>query len=353
MSYWDYPKYVSVAQKQAKAEKKLKQLQKKMPDIRPVRLTGTTLARTWWAKNWNNNLERYADYDNRIGRGRSYLRHGAVLDLQITSGKVSALVMGSAANPYKVEIEIKPLSRTQWQAIKRQCEGNLKSLQDLLAGKFPKSLGEIFFDPDQGLFPTPKGIRFDCSCPDSASMCKHVAAALYGIGARFDEDPSLFFTLRGVQSEDLVGEAIRETTEALLTKTRRKSTKVLDEGDLGDLFGIDMESLPDFSATRGKPAQGEKAAQPTPRASKPPAAPKKTGSARPTPAPPTGKKKSPSPLSAIDQIAALIPAAGNGIGIAELVAQSGYTKGKIYGIVHRLKLAGVIANAAYGRYVKL
>jgi uncharacterized Zn finger protein len=352
MSYWEYPQYISVAQKQAKAEKKLKQLQKKMPDIRPVRLTGTMLARSWWAKTWNKNLERYADYHNRIGRGRSYLRHGAVLDLRITAGMVSALVMGSAANPYKVEIEIKPLSRTQWQAIKQQCEGNLKSLQDLLAGKFPKTLGEIFFDPDQGLFPAPKGIRFTCSCPDSASMCKHVAATLYGIGARFDEDPSLFFTLRGVKSEDLGGEAIRDTTEALLTKTRRKSAKVLDEADLGDLFGIDMESLPDFSAPPGKAAKGKKALQPKAPVTNAPAAQKKPSSARPTPTPPPGKQQPPSLLSATDQVAALIPTGGSGIGVAELVAQTGYTKGKIYGIVHRLKQAGIIINAAHGRYVK-
>lgn len=353
MSYWDYPQYVSVAQKQAKAEKKLKQLQKKMPDIRPVRLSGTALAQTWWAKSWNNNLERYADYGNRIGRGRSYLRHGAVLDLKISAGKVSALVMGSAANPYKVEVEIKPLSRAQWQAIKGQCEGNLKSLQDLLAGKFPKSLGEIFFDRDQGLFPTPKGIRFTCSCPDSALMCKHVAATLYGIGARFDEEPSLFFILRGVHSEELVSAAIRDTTEALLTKTNQKSTKVLDEGDLGDLFGIDMENLPDFSAGSGKTVKGKKAAQSTPPVTTPPAVRKKPTSARPAPAPPPAKQPPSSPLSAIDQVAALIPARGSGIGIAELVAQSGFPKGKIYGIVHRLKLAGIITNAAYGMYVKL
>lgn len=352
MSYWDYPKYVSVAQKQAKAEKKLKQLQKKMPDIRPVRLAGTTLARTWWAKSWNSNLERYADYDNRIGRGRSYLRHGAVLDLKITAGKVSALVMGSATNPYKVDVDIKPLNRTQWDTIKHQCEGHLKSLQDLLAGKFPKPLGEIFFDRDQGLFPTPKGIRFSCSCPDSASMCKHVAAVLYGIGARFDEDPSLFFTLRGVQSEELVSAAIRDTTEALLTKTKRKSAKVLDEGDLGDLFGIDMENLPDFAATPGKATKAKKTAPP-PAKVKRAAAPKKPTPVQRAAASPPGKQPAPSPLSAIDQIAALIPAGGNGIGIAELVAQSGFTKGKIYGIVHRLKLAGIITNAANGMYVKL
>ncbi|TFG38070.1 MAG: hypothetical protein E4H46_00495, partial [Desulfobacterales bacterium] len=193
MSYWGYPRYVSVAEKKAKAEKKLKQLRKKNPDIQPVVIEGNILARTWWGKSWNQNLERYADYDNRIGRGRSYVRHGAVLDLKIDTGKVTALVQGSTSRPYEVEIKIQAISQANWSAIKKQCEGQLKSLQDLLAGKFPKILADIFFAKEKGLFPSPQAISFDCSCPDWASMCKHVAAALYGIGARFDEDPSLFF----------------------------------------------------------------------------------------------------------------------------------------------------------------
>ncbi|MEA3333406.1 MAG: hypothetical protein U9Q58_07400, partial [Pseudomonadota bacterium] len=192
MSGWGYPRYVSVAEKKAKAAKKLKQLRKKRPDIKPVVIEGRTLAHTWWGKSWNRNLERYADFSNRIGRGRSYLRHGAVLDLKIESGKVISLVQGSTSRPYEIEITIKPISPALWASIKNQCRGELKSLQDLLAGRFPKGLGEIFFAQGEGLFPVPKEISFDCSCPDWASMCKHVAATLYGVGARFDEDPSLF-----------------------------------------------------------------------------------------------------------------------------------------------------------------
>ncbi|EKD40532.1 MAG: hypothetical protein ACD_75C00021G0002, partial [uncultured bacterium] len=183
MSYWGYAPYVSVAQKKARAEKKLKQLKKKMPDIRPVILPGNSLARSWWAKSWNKNLERYADYANRIGRGRSYLRHGAVLDLKIAPGKVRGLVMGSDSDPYEVAIDIQPIGRTEWHAIKKECEGHLKSLQELLAGKFGESLSELFFAEKTGLFPSPKAIKMQCSCPDWALMCKHVAAVLYGIGA--------------------------------------------------------------------------------------------------------------------------------------------------------------------------
>lgn len=319
MSYGGYPKYVSVGQKMAKAEKKLKQLRKKMPGIRPVILTGSSLARTWWAKSWNDNLERYADYDNRIGRGRSYLRHGAVLDLQITPGKVTALVMGSVANPYEITITIQPVAAKHWQTIKKQCQGHLKSLQDLLVGKFPKTLAEIFFTQNQGLFPTPKDIRFHCSCPDSAYMCKHIAATLYGIGARFDEDPALFFTLRGVDTGDLIADAVKGSTDALLNKTRKKTARVIDDADLADLFGIDMDPQPDFTAQ-----------------------------AVHTPA--KQKNSAKSPQTATARVAAIIVAESSGVTIADLVTKTGYPKSKLYGIVHRLKQEGKIKNVSHGVY---
>jgi uncharacterized Zn finger protein len=335
MSYWGYPKYVSVGQKMARAEKKLKQLRKKMPDIRPVILAGNSLARTWWAKSWNDNLERYADYDNRIGRGRSYLRHGAVLDLKIAPGKVTALVMGTAANPYEITITIQPVSASHWQTIKKQCQGQLKSLQDLLAGKFPKSLAEIFFTQDKGLFPPPKAIRFQCSCPDSAFMCKHIAAALYGVGARFDEDPSLFFTLRGVDTGELIADALQDSTDELLNKTRKKTGKVIDDADLADLFGIDMEHKPNFSSKEPKvlkdKAVAKKPAQPGLTSLKPKKIPK-------------------SPQTATARVAAIIAAGTSGLTIADLVTKTGYAKSKLYGIVHRLKQEGKIKNASHGVY---
>ena len=335
MGYWGYPKYVSVGQKKAKAEKKLKQLRKKMPDIRPVILSGSSLARTWWAKSWNKNLERYADYDNRIGRGRSYLRHGAVLDLKITPGKVTALVMGSAANPYAITITIRPVAKSQWQTIKKQCQGHLQSLQDLLAGTFPKALAEIFFTEDQGLFPAPQAIRFQCSCPDSASMCKHIAAALYGIGARFDEDPALFFTLRGVESKDLIADAVQGSTDDLLKKTRKKTARVLDDADLADLFGIDVDLQPDFSGKEPKVLQNKEPGRETGQLVHPPAKRKNTVK---------------SPQTATARVAAIIVAGASGVTIADLVTKTGYPQRKLYGIVHRLKQEGIIKNVSHGVY---
>ena len=171
---------------------------KKKQDLRPVIIDGSVIARTWWGKAWNKNLESYADYTNRIGRGRSYVRSGAVLDLQVSAGEITALVQGSRAKPYSITIRIKKLNKNTWNLVTSACEGKLESLEELLAGKFPKALEEAFMQRKTGLFPSPKEIEFECSCPDWASMCKHIAATLYGIGARLDEDPTLFFTLRGV-----------------------------------------------------------------------------------------------------------------------------------------------------------
>jgi len=244
--YRDYgfPRYVPVAQKRARAQRKLEQLKKKRPGIRPVIIEGNALVRTWWGKAWNGNLEKYADYTNRIGRGRSYVRNGAVLDLQIKPGQIDALVQGTQGSPYKVAIKIKPIGASVWQEIKATCAGRLASLQELLEGRFPKGLAELFTAKGSGLFPSPPEIDFHCSCPDWAYMCKHVAAVLYGIGTRLDEDPSLFFVLRKVKMDDLITQAVRDKSARLLKQAKKKTSRVIDDADLGAVFGIEMESGP-------------------------------------------------------------------------------------------------------------
>lgn len=239
MAFWGYPRYVCKAEKQAKAEKKLEQLRKKR-DVKPVILQGNAIAMTWWGKAWNRNLERYADYGNRIGRGRSYVRHGAVLDLRINPGEVRSLVQGARSRPYEIVITIKKLNRKVWQKITAECGGTLDSLQELLAGNFPSSLSDIFMRKDAGLFPGPKEISFACSCPDWASMCKHVAASLYGVGARLDEDPSLFFTLRGVAVNELITRTVLKKAEGLLETASKKSFRIMENVDLSGMFGIEL-----------------------------------------------------------------------------------------------------------------
>jgi len=345
MRYWNkyggYPEYVSVAEKKEKAARKLKQLQKKRPGVKPVILEGKVLARTWWGKSWNQNLERYADYSNRIDRGRSYVRHGAVLDLSIDVGAVTALVAGSAAKPYEVKVKIKALGAAQWAAIKKQCDGRLKSLQDLLAGKFPKELSEIFLTEGKGLFPLPKEISFACSCPDWASMCKHVAATLYGIGARLDEDPSLFFALRGVCKDDLVAEAIQDKTAELLAKTKRKSSRAIEDADLSSIFGLDLDTSPAVLVREKSKPSRKKDSQRKDVNKKP----RKQNSE-------DSGTKSRKPLSSIDQVARLIARSKVGLDAATLAEKTGFSKTKIYTLAHRLKLQGKIKNKAIGVYIK-
>lgn len=238
--YYGFPRYVTVSEKRAKAAKKLEQLKKKNKNINPVIIHGSKLSNTWWGQAWNKNLESYADYSNRIGRGKSYVRHGAILDLKIHPGKVTALVQGSRSKPYSLEIKIKAIQKAKWSKIKKACQGNLSSVSKLLEGKFPKDLQNIFTEKGKGLFPSPREIDFNCSCPDWASMCKHIAAALYGIGSRLDDDPSLFFTLRKVKLDDLVSEVAQDKSKSMLSKAKKKSSRVIDDSDVSEMFGIDI-----------------------------------------------------------------------------------------------------------------
>lgn len=247
-----FPAYVSVAQKRAKAEKKLRAMRKKNSNISPVIIEGHALATSWWGKTWNKNLERYADYQNRIGRGRSYLRHGAVLDLQISDALISALVQGSDSEPYSVKIKISRMTKDKWKTLYQSCQGAFDSLADLLAGKFPKSFQKLFFNESSGLFPKPNEISFSCSCPDSASMCKHIAAALYGVGAKLDNNPSLFFSLRSINIEELISKTVSETTASLLSKADSQTKNVILDQDLSEMFGIELVEPKKRSPTNKK-----------------------------------------------------------------------------------------------------
>lgn len=280
MSYWSrsrrhegrgwggFAPYVPVAQRRADAEKQRAKLLKKGETLHPVTLAGFSIATKWWGKSWCKNLERYADFSNRIGRGRSYVRNGMVLDLRIAPGVVTALVQGSRPQPYKVNVKVAPLSASARAQVEESCRGQLGSLSDLLAGQFPKALESLFMTEGTGLFPAPRDIQFDCTCPDWASMCKHVAAVLYGIGARFDEDPGLFFALRGIDPAKLIGGVVKQRADELLSKAKRASKKVLADADLGAVFGIEL-TTPDTPAQSPAPASARNTpAAPRPAASR-------------------------------------------------------------------------------------
>lgn len=354
MGYWGgyYPPYVSVAEKKAKAAKKLKQLKKKNPGIKPVVIEGSTIALSWWGKSWNKNLERYADYSNRIGRGRSYMRHGAVLDLQIDSGKVEALVQGTRAKPYSVIVKIQAIDEKIWQEIKTACGGKLDSLQELLEGKFPKALSNIFMEQGTGLFPSPKDIEFSCSCPDWASMCKHVAATLYGIGARLDEDPGLFFKLRKVRMKDLVTEAVEDKTLKLLEKAKKKTGRVIAESDLADVFGIDMEDpvVPiqnKSTKITKKSVKKKKSPVRAPEKTKAKSATGKFG--KKTAAKRTASiKKAESPF---DILVGIVRSSKKGVTVAFIREKTGFDDKQIRNYIYRAKKQGKIKSLKRGVYV--
>lgn len=241
MSFYGYGEYVTVEERKNKARKAVEKLKKKNKDITPIVIEGRNIAKTWWGKAWNKNLESYSDYSNRIERGRSYVRNGSVLDLRIDKGIVRALVLGSRAKPYEVDVKIQKINDDLWKKIIKSCEGKIESLQELIGGKFPKALSELFTAKGSGLFPSPKEISFSCSCPDWASMCKHVAAVLYGIGARLDDNPEMFFSLRDVNIEDLISKAIQGKTKAMLAKSELKSRRILEDEDITSLFGVETK----------------------------------------------------------------------------------------------------------------
>ncbi len=228
-----------VAQRRAKAARELAKLAKKGGGVAsPVVLDGRKIATTFWGKAWCDNLEAYSDYANRLPRGRTYVRNGSVVDLQISKGNVTARVSGSEL--YRISIKIKPLESSLWKAIQAECGGKIDSLMELLQGKLSSAVMQIVTRRERGLFPIPKEIDLDCSCPDWADLCKHVAASLYGVGAKLDQNPGLLFLLRGVDPNDLISQA--SAAEAVRQTTAPEGVApAMSESEVADVFGIELE----------------------------------------------------------------------------------------------------------------
>jgi len=268
MSWEFYKPYIPVAAQRAQSAKAAAKLQKSGHQLEPVLITSRAIARTFWGKAWCANLEAYSDYENRLPRGRAYTRNGSVLDLKIESGRVTALVQGSSL--YKIVVTITPLSNDRWRAFVDAATGQVANILDLLQGRLSKELLESLTAKDSGLFPSPKEIRLDCNCPDWADMCKHVAAVLYGVGARLDVSPELFFTLRGVDMKDLLAAAGESATAPLGEQAS------LDESDLSSIFGVEIDSIPapapplekEPSAKKKSPSQKSKSSVKMARAKK-------------------------------------------------------------------------------------
>jgi uncharacterized Zn finger protein len=261
--WFQFRPYVPVAQRRAQAAREIEKQRKKGRTITPVVIEGRTIARSFWGKAWCDNLESYSDYANRLPRGRTYVRNGSVVDLQIEAGKVTAQVSGSSL--YRVTIQIASLPKQEWTSIKSRCAGQIGSLVELLQGRLSEKVMDVVTAQEGGLFPKPRQIKLACSCPDWAGMCKHVAAVLYGVGARLDHKPELLFRLREVDHLELIEEAIPQAGSTLAP---RKNT--IAASDVADVFGIELaepeevQSRAAVSAATKKPARSKRGVKKAP-----------------------------------------------------------------------------------------
>ena len=263
----DWPPYVPVAERRRRAAQKVAKMNKSGQQVSPVEIVGRKIATTFWGDAWCANLEAYSDYSNRLPRGRTYVRNGSVIDLQIAAGQVRALVSGT--DLYTIDIKIKSLPKKKWTEIKGRCAGQIDSLVELLQGSISKSVMEIVTRKGEGLFPSPREISLSCSCPDWATMCKHVAATLYGVGARLDHEPELLFTLRGVDPTEMVEAAIDQPTHV----GEARKGRLLEIDELSSVFGVEIDmdgvssdessipSTPTKKAAPRKPTTKKKAAK--------------------------------------------------------------------------------------------
>ena len=238
----EWRRYVPVAARRAKALREMNKLRKKGKDIQPIEIEGRTIARSFWGKRWCEHLESFSDYANRLPRGRTYVRNGSVCHLAIQPGRIDAIVSGSEL--YDVTIRIDKLKAVVWKSVKTRCSGQIGSMLELLQGKLSQQVMGVVTNRDRGLFPKPGEIKLDCSCPDWATMCKHVASVLYGVGSRLDDRPESLFLLRGVDTAELIA------TEMALPGDAASDDALADDA-LAGIFGIDLDTGIDTDISSG------------------------------------------------------------------------------------------------------
>jgi uncharacterized Zn finger protein len=277
---YDWKPYVPVAQRRAQAAREVAKRLKSGQAITPIVIEGRAIVTTFWGKAWCENLESYSDYENRLPRGRTYVRNGSVVHLKIEKGRIEALVSGSEL--YTVRIDIVALPRPAWEALKRLCAGKIGSLVELLQGKLSNAVMQAVTNRNEGLFPKPKEITMRCSCPDSAGMCKHLAAVMYGVGSRLDTKPELLFQLRGVDHQELIEQAIPKAPSRA-----KGAAPTIESAALGAIFDIEIEDTP--------PAATSEAKAPRTKAPKSPKVPAAKSAPAPAPAPAAAAPK-PAPV---------------------------------------------------------
>jgi len=212
-----------------------------------IKAQSKKFGQTWWASKWLTALERLVD-SARLGRGRSYARSGQVLNIDITPGRVESRVQGSRPSPYKVQIEIKPLSNKEWDKVADAMASQAIFAAKLLAGEMPPDIEQAFAQAGVNLFPASRGdLKTECSCPDWSNPCKHIAAVYYLLGEQFDADPFLIFRLRGKSKDDIMAmlRARRSAPVPVATETRRKRSTKVEPKEVEQAIPLE-ECLPRF-----------------------------------------------------------------------------------------------------------
>jgi len=255
LAWYGFRPYVSAAERRRLVAREVAKRRKRGLVVEPVTIEGRTIARTFWGRAWCDHLESYSDFANRLPRGRTYVRNGSVLHLRLGPGRIDALVQGSEL--YEVSVNVAPLTRPRWKGVVSACAGQIDSLVELLQGKLSSGVMQVVTHRDSGLFPAPSQIHMQCSCPDWATMCKHVAAVLYGIGARLDERPDLLFILRKVDHLELLSAGTKRSSVA-----RPSDARTIATSDLGSVFGIDIDVRGDGAARRSQPRQPQRGPPP-------------------------------------------------------------------------------------------
>jgi uncharacterized Zn finger protein len=253
---FDWKPYVPVAKRRERTARLVAKLKLEGEILLPITATRGSIAKTYWGKAWCQNLERYSDYASRLPRGRTYLRNGSVIDLKIQAGEVIAQVMGS--DLYRIQVKVSAVPAAHWQSLSRDCAQSIDSWVELLQGQLSTAVMERIARPGVGLFPSPREITFSCSCPDAAAMCKHVAATLYGIGARLDAEPELLFRLRRVDSKEIIA---RVGEGGLSIKQRPVGSRILDSSKLADVFGLDLAQVETPVAGKGVGTSAKKSSR--------------------------------------------------------------------------------------------
>ncbi len=191
-------------------------------------------AESWWAEKWIDILESFG-WSNRLSRGRTYARRGMVQSIEISSGTVEAYVSGTQPSPYYISINIEPLSDEEWDDVSGKMASQAVFAAKLLSGQMPENIEDAFNEVGLSLFPMDEmDIDTDCSCPDWANPCKHIAAVYYLLGQEFDEDPFLIFRLRGRTKEQIIH--ILRKKRAAVEREASMGEKVEDTSFSGDEF---------------------------------------------------------------------------------------------------------------------